>query len=59
VHEGSGFAVTAASVAAADKPICDAGITFRLMDFPNPEFRARMEESAERLAFPREALAHG
>jgi 3-hydroxyacyl-[acyl-carrier-protein] dehydratase len=59
VHEGSGFAVTAARVTADDKPICDAGLTFRLMDFPTPEFRAFVDEWAERLAFPREALAHG
>ena len=29
------------------------------MPFPNPDFRAQMEELADRLAFPMEALAHG
>jgi 3-hydroxyacyl-[acyl-carrier-protein] dehydratase len=59
VHEGSGFAITAASIGIADKPVCDAEITFRVMDFPNPEFRARMEEWAKRLQFPIEACANG
>src|SRR5688572_13913126 len=55
VHEGSGFAVTRAK-ARTDKPICDAEITFKVLDFPNDEFRARMDEWATRLEFPREAL---
>jgi 3-hydroxyacyl-[acyl-carrier-protein] dehydratase len=55
VHEGSGFAVTRAKVR-TDKPICDAEITFKVLDFPNDEFRARMNEWATRLQFPREAL---
>jgi 3-hydroxyacyl-[acyl-carrier-protein] dehydratase len=59
VHEGSGYAVTAASVSADGKPVCDASLTFRLMDFPTPEFRAFVDEWAARLAFPSEALAHG
>jgi 3-hydroxyacyl-[acyl-carrier-protein] dehydratase len=59
VHEGSGFAVTAASITADGKPICDANLTFRLMDFPSPEFRTFVDEWAARLAFPSEALAHG
>lgn len=55
VHEGSGFAMTKAKVR-TDKPICDAEITFKVLDFPNDEFRARMDEWATRLQFPREAL---
>jgi 3-hydroxyacyl-[acyl-carrier-protein] dehydratase len=55
VHEGSGFAVTRAK-ARTDKPICDAELTFKVLDFPNDEFRARMNEWATRLQFPREAL---
>lgn len=59
IHEGSGFAVTKAKAVADGKPICNAEITFRVMEFPNPEFRATMEEWAERLQFPMGALADG
>jgi 3-hydroxyacyl-[acyl-carrier-protein] dehydratase len=58
-HEGSGFMVTEAAISAEDKAICNATITFRLMSFPSPHFRTSMEEVAARIAFPREALAHG
>ena len=56
LHEGSGFAVTKAKVEAAGKPICDAEIRFRVVDFPNPAFRSHMDEWAARLHFPMEAL---
>ena len=59
IHEGSGYAVTAASIAIDGKPVCEAGLTFRLMDFPSPEFRTFVDQWAARLAFPSEALAHG
>jgi 3-hydroxyacyl-[acyl-carrier-protein] dehydratase len=59
VHEGSGYMITDASITAEGKPICNATITFRLMDFPTPTFRASMEEVAQRLAFPMGAVAHG
>jgi 3-hydroxyacyl-[acyl-carrier-protein] dehydratase len=59
VHEGSGFMITEAKVQSDGKPICEATITFRLMAFPNPEFRVSMEQFAERIAFPMEALGHG
>jgi 3-hydroxyacyl-[acyl-carrier-protein] dehydratase len=55
IHEGSGFAITKAR-ARTDKPICDAELTFKVLDFPNEEFRAQMDDWATRLQFPREAL---
>jgi 3-hydroxyacyl-[acyl-carrier-protein] dehydratase len=58
-HEGSGYMVTEASIAANGKTVCDAGITLRLMPFPSPAFRASMEDTAQRLAFPMEAAANG
>jgi 3-hydroxyacyl-[acyl-carrier-protein] dehydratase len=58
-HEGSGFAVTEATVEADGKTICNATITFRVMDFPNPSFRVSMEELAARIEFPMGAPAHG
>ena len=33
-HEGSGYAVTKAKIAAEGKPICDAELRFRIMPFP-------------------------
>ena len=59
IHDGSGFAVTEAEGRLDDKIICDAKITFRIMPFANPEFRANMEKTAERLGFPMEAVANG
>jgi 3-hydroxyacyl-[acyl-carrier-protein] dehydratase len=57
LHEGSGFAVTKANIRCGDKTVCGAEITFRLMQFPNPEFRANMEKMAAILEFPIGALA--
>jgi 3-hydroxyacyl-[acyl-carrier-protein] dehydratase len=59
VHEGSGFAVTEAAIRHDGKLACNANITFRLVEFPNPEFRASMEKMAAILEFPMGALSHG
>src|SRR5882757_3670511 len=59
LHEGSGFAMTKADIRCDGKVACNAEITFRLVEFPNPEFRANMDKMATLLEFPREALAHG
>ncbi|MPZ56319.1 MAG: beta-hydroxyacyl-ACP dehydratase [Rhizobiales bacterium] len=58
-HEGSGYAVADAQGIADGKLVCDAQITFRVVDFPGPEFRSHMEEMAKRLAFPLGARADG
>jgi len=58
VHEGSGFAVTRAEIKTDGKLVCNAEITFRVMEFPNPDFRTSMERAARLLAFPTEALVH-
>ena len=58
VHEGSGYAITDAEVMVDGKVTCNATITFRVMDFPNPSFRTFMEEFAARIAFPMGAIAH-
>jgi 3-hydroxyacyl-[acyl-carrier-protein] dehydratase len=52
VHEGSGFAVTKAAVEADGKTIANSEITFRVMAFPDPKFRASMAELAARIDFP-------
>jgi 3-hydroxyacyl-[acyl-carrier-protein] dehydratase len=59
LHEGSGFAMTKADIRCDGKIACNAEITFRLVEFPNPEFRANMDKMATLLEFPREALTHG
>ena len=43
-HEGSGYAVTKAKIAAEGKPVCDAELRFRIMPFPagmDDQLRAR------------------
>lgn len=59
IHEGSGFAVTRASITIARKLACSADLTFRVMEFPGPVFRGHMESMAARLRFPMEVLADG
>src|ERR1019366_1794491 len=38
-HEGSGFARTTAEIRNGGKLACNAEITFRVVEFPNPKFR--------------------
>jgi 3-hydroxyacyl-[acyl-carrier-protein] dehydratase len=59
LHEGSGYAVAKADIRCDGKLTCNAEITFRLVEFPNAEFRASMEEMAAILEFPMGALTHG
>jgi len=59
LHDGSGFAVTKASIRVDGKVTCNAELTFRVMPFPDPAFRKMMEETAQRLEFPMKALANG
>jgi 3-hydroxyacyl-[acyl-carrier-protein] dehydratase len=58
VHDGSGFAITKAEIKCEGKLICNAELTFRLVEFPDPSFRANMEKVAAEVAFPMEVL-HG
>ena len=59
VHDGSGYAITKASIALGGKPVCDAELTFRIMDFPNIEMRDKMRETATLVGFPAEVPANG
>jgi 3-hydroxyacyl-[acyl-carrier-protein] dehydratase len=59
VHEGSGFARTKAEIRNGGTLACNAEITFRVVEFPNAEFRQHMERAAAALAFPLESPAHG
>jgi 3-hydroxyacyl-[acyl-carrier-protein] dehydratase len=58
-HDGSGFARTKAEIHHEGKLVCNAELTFRVVEFPSPDFRASMEKVAAEIAFPMEALAHG
>jgi 3-hydroxyacyl-[acyl-carrier-protein] dehydratase len=59
VHEGSGYAVTKASITLDDKPLCDAVLTLRVMDFPSDEMQLKMREAATLIGIPAEVPAHG
>ena len=59
MHEGSGFALTEAEIQVDGKTVCNADITFRVVDFPEGDFLASMHEVAKRIAFPMEAMPHG
>jgi len=59
VHEGSGFAMTEAEVRVDGKTVCDADITFRVVEFPKGEFLASMQDVAKHIALPMEPVAHG
>src|ERR1700680_4105765 len=59
VHEGSGYARTKAEARNGGKPACNAEITFRVVEFPNQEFRQHMEKAAAALAFPLRSPADG
>ena len=59
LHEGSGFAMTRASITVAGKPTCEAELTLRIMPFPDPRLRVTMEEMEARIGFPMKALTDG
>ncbi|MDB5317390.1 MAG: beta-hydroxyacyl-ACP dehydratase [Rhodospirillales bacterium] len=49
VHDGSGYAVTSARIMAEGKRICDAELTFRIMDFPDPGLEEAMRTRAAQI----------
>jgi 3-hydroxyacyl-[acyl-carrier-protein] dehydratase len=57
VHEGSGFTVGECKGRRQGKTVCEAQITYRVVPFPNPEFRQAMIEWAQRIDVPVTALA--
>jgi 3-hydroxyacyl-[acyl-carrier-protein] dehydratase len=52
VHEGSGYTIGESKGRRAGKLVCDAVITYRIVPFPNPQFRKSLQDWAERLEFP-------
>jgi 3-hydroxyacyl-[acyl-carrier-protein] dehydratase len=57
IHEGSGFTVGEAKGRRQGRTICEAQITYRLMPFPNPEFREAMRQWAKRIELPLKDLS--
>jgi 3-hydroxyacyl-[acyl-carrier-protein] dehydratase len=58
VHDGSGFAMTAAKVSVGGELRCNATLTFRHVPFPNPDLRGHMEAMAKRIGYPHQAIAN-
>ena len=56
VHEGSGFAITAAKISVDGDVKCNATITFRHVPFPHPDLRGHMETMAKRIGFPQQVI---
>ncbi len=54
-HDGSGYAMTKAKIKCDGKLICDATLTFRVLDFPNPEMENEMRKNAARIGLKIEA----
>lgn len=52
IHDGSGYAMTNARVTCDGASICDATLTFRVLEFPNAEMSARMRDTAARVGLP-------
>ena len=51
--------LTEAEIQIDGKTVCNADITFRVVDFPEGDFLANMHEVARRIDFPMESVAHG
>ena len=58
-HQGSGYAMTAARIAANGKTVCDATLTFSVVAFPNVEMNKQMRDRANEIGYPMEAPADG
>ncbi len=58
-HDGSGYAVLDAEIKSANKPICDATLTLRVLDFPNAEMEREMRTRAAAIGLTVEAPADG
>jgi 3-hydroxyacyl-[acyl-carrier-protein] dehydratase len=52
IHEGSGYAVGRCKGRRQAAVVCEAQITYRVMAFPSPEFRAALVARAESIDVP-------
>ena len=55
-HDGSGYAVLSGRIRAGGRLVAEAGITYRVMDFPTPALRAGLFEVARRVGVSEELL---
>ena len=55
-HDGSGYAVTKASIKSEGKKICDAQLTFKTMPFPDETFAKMIADRARELELPAKFL---
>ncbi len=55
-HEGSGYAVASGRIRSEGKPVAEAGITFRVLPFPNETARTALLKVARRVEVPAELL---
>jgi len=55
-HDGSGFAITKASIKSDGKRICNAQLTFKTMEFPDKKFANMIADRARELDMPAEYL---
>jgi 3-hydroxyacyl-[acyl-carrier-protein] dehydratase len=51
IHDGSGYAVTRASISEGGKKLCDAELMFRLVPYATPELEQHVKREAARLGF--------
>jgi 3-hydroxyacyl-[acyl-carrier-protein] dehydratase len=59
LHDGSGYAIVEAEIKAENKAICDATLTLRVLDFPNPQMKREMHARATAIGLIVEASADG
>ena len=57
VHEGSGYAITAARIAVGGKLRCNSTIMLTYVPFPNPALRGHMDAVAKRIGLPQQVLS--
>ncbi|MGI9353685.1 MAG: 3-hydroxyacyl-ACP dehydratase FabZ family protein [Rhizobiaceae bacterium] len=55
-HDGSGFAMTKASIKSDGKKTCDVQLTFKTMPFPNAGFAKMIADRAAELGMPQHLL---
>jgi 3-hydroxyacyl-[acyl-carrier-protein] dehydratase len=58
-HDGSGYAMVDAEIRAEGKPVCDASVTFRVLDFPNADMEREMRKWAAAIGLKVEVPANG
>jgi 3-hydroxyacyl-[acyl-carrier-protein] dehydratase len=52
LHSGSGYAIAEGKGRSDKGAVCDARLTYRVIPYPNEEFRSVMRDWARRIDFP-------